>query len=145
VKNPDLIKTLADKFGSQCVVVAIDSKQFGNEDYVFVNGGRIKTDYRTHDWAKKVEELGAGEILLTSMDFDGTKQGFDVRLLNEISQIVNIPIIASGGAGKIEDFTEVFNETKATGALAASIFHFGEIKINDLKQVLKQQNIAIRF
>jgi cyclase len=94
---------------------------------------------------KKVEELGAGEILLTSMDFDGTKQGFDVRLLNEISNIVNIPIIASGGAGKIEDFTKVFNETKATGALAASIFHFGEININDLKQVLKQQNIAIRF
>ena len=145
VKNPDIIKTFADKFGSQCVVVAIDSKQFGDEDYVFVNGGRIKTDYKTHDWAKKVEELGAGEILLTSMDFDGTKQGFDVRLLNEISQIVNIPIIASGGAGKIEDFTEVFNETKATGALAASIFHFGEININDLKQVLKQQNIAIRF
>lgn len=144
VKNPGLIKTFADKFGSQCVVVAIDSKQFGDEDFVFVNGGRIKTDYKTHDWAKKVEELGAGEILLTSMDFDGTKQGFDVRLLNEISQIVNIPIIASGGAGKIEDFTEVFNETKATGALAASIFHFGEIKINDLKQVLKQQNITIR-
>ena len=145
VKNPDLIKTLADKFASRCVLVAIDSKQFGDEDYVFVNGGRIKTDYKTHDREKKVEELGAGEILLTSMDFDGTKQGFDVRLLNEISQIVNIPIIASGGAGKIADFTEVFNETKATGALAASIFHFGEIKINDLKQVLKQQNIAIRF
>ncbi|MFN3272468.1 MAG: HisA/HisF-related TIM barrel protein [Cloacibacterium caeni] len=145
VKNPDLIKTFADKFGSQCVVVAIDSKQSGDEDYVFVNGGRIKTDYKTHDWAKKVEELGAGEILLTSMDFDGTKQGFDVRLLNEISSIVNIPIIASGGAGKMEDFTEVFNETKATGALAASIFHFGEININDLKHVLKQQNIAIRF
>lgn len=143
VKNPNLIKTFADKFGSQCVVVAIDSKQFGDEDYVFVNGGRIKTDYKTHDWAK-VEELGAGEILLTSMDFDGTKQGFDVRLLNEISQIVNIPIIASGGAGKMEDFTEIFNQTKATGALAASIFHFGEININDLKQVLKQQNIAIR-
>ena len=110
-----------------------------------MDGGRIKTDYKTHDWTKKVEELGAGEILLTSMDFDGTKQGFDVRLLNEISNLVNIPIIASGGAGKMEDFTEVFNETKATGALAASIFHFGEIKINDLKQVLKQQNIAIRF
>ena len=145
VKNPDLIKTLADKFGSQCVVVAIDSKQFGDEDCVFVNGGRIKTNYKTHDWAKKVQDLGAGEVLLTSMDFDGTKQGFDVRLLNEISNIVNIPIIASGGAGKIEDFTKVFNETKSTGALAASIFHFGEIKINDLKQVLKQQNIAIRF
>ncbi len=144
VKNPDLIKTFADKFGSQCIVVAIDSKQFGVEDYVFVNGGRIKTNYKTHDWAKKVEELGAGEILLTSMDFDGTKQGFDVRLLNEITNLVNIPIIASGGAGKIEDFTEVFSETKATGALAASIFHFGEIKINDLKQVLKQKNIAIR-
>ena len=145
VKNPDIIKTFADKFGSQCVVVAIDSKQFGDEDCVFVNGGRIKTNYKTHDWAKKVQELGAGEILLTSMDFDGTKQGFDVRLLNEISQIVNIPIIASGGAGKMKDFTKVFNETKATGALAASIFHFGEININDLKQVLKQQNIAIRF
>ena len=144
VKNPNIIKTFADKFGSQCVVVAIDSKQFDNEDYVFVNGGRFKTELNTHDWAQKVEELGAGEILLTSMDFDGTKQGFDLRLLTEISHLVNIPIIASGGAGKIEDFTKVFTQTKATGALAASIFHFEEIKITELKQILKQQNIAIR-
>ena len=144
VKNPDLIKTFADKFGSQCVVVAIDSKQFGDEDYVFVNGGRIKTDYKTHDWAKKVEELGAGEILLTSMDFDGTKQGFDVRLLNEISSIVNIPIIASGGAGKIEDFTKVFNETKATGALAASIFHFGEYTVPEAKAYMAERGIVVR-
>jgi cyclase len=143
VKNPDYNQTFADKFGSQCVVVAIDSKQFGDEDYVFVNGGRIKPTINPR-LGKKVEELEL-EKFLTSMDFDGTKQGFDVRLLNEISNIVNIPIIASGGAGKIEDFTKVFNETKATGALAASIFHFGEININDLKQVLKQQNIAIRF
>lgn len=144
VKNPDLIKSLADKFGSQCVVVAIDSKRFEDEDYVLVNGGRIKTEFKTQEWARKAQELGAGEILLTSMGFDGTKQGFDLRLLQEISNLINIPIIASGGAGTTEDFFEVFTKTKATGALAASIFHFGEIKISDLKQTLKQQNIAIR-
>lgn len=144
VKNPSLIKTFANTFGSQCVVVAIDSKQFGNEDHVYINGGRIKTDFKTQDWAKRVEDLGAGEILLTSVDFDGTKQGFDIRLLKEISHLVNIPVIASGGAGKEQDFTEVFTRTKATGALAASIFHFEEIKITELKQTLKQQNIPIR-
>ncbi len=144
VKNPSLIKTFANTFGSQCVVVAIDSKQFGNEDHVYINGGRIKTEFKTQDWAKRVEDLGAGEILLTSVDFDGTKQGFDIRLLKEISHLVNIPVIASGGAGKEQDFTEVFTRTKATGALAASIFHFEEIKITELKQTLKQQNIPIR-
>ncbi len=144
VKNPSLIKTFADAFGSQCVVVAIDSKQFGNEDYVYINGGCVKTDLQTQDWAKRVEDLGAGEILLTSVDFDGTKQGFDIRLLNEISHLVSIPVIASGGAGKIKDFTEVFTQTKVTGALAASIFHFGEIIINALKETLQQQNIPIR-
>ena len=145
VRRPKLIQEIAQQFGNQCVVVAIDTKQIKGEDYVFINGGKIQTELKTIDWVKTVTDLGAGEILLTSMDFDGTKNGFDLRMLQNISKVCHLPIIASGGAGKIADFTEVFNETKATGALAASIFHFGEINIHDLKQVLKQQNIAIRF
>ncbi|SFH78338.1 imidazole glycerol phosphate synthase subunit HisF [Halpernia frigidisoli] len=144
VKNPNLIKEISQRFGNQCVVVAVDSKQIEDQDFVFVNGGKIKTELHTLDWVKRAEELGAGEILLTSMDFDGTKQGFDVRLLKQVSEICNLPLIASGGAGKIEDFTEVFTQTNATGALAASIFHFGEIEIPDLKLNLKNNRIAIR-
>lgn len=144
VKNPLLISGLAEKFGSQCVVVAIDSKEIEGGDFVFIAGGRQKTGLRTQEWARRVTDLGAGEILLTSMDFDGTKQGFDLRLLQEISNTVNIPVIASGGAGNMEHFTEVFRQTTATGALAASIFHFGEIQISELKMNLKNQNIAIR-
>lgn len=144
VKDPKLISDLAKEFGSQCIVVAIDTKFVDGSDWVFVKGGREMTDLKTLEWAKKVEELGAGEILLTSMDGDGTKNGFDLRLIRLISDTINIPVIASGGAGKIEDFENVFTETKATGALAASIFHFGEIKINDLKNELKSKKIAIR-
>ncbi|GAA5088128.1 imidazole glycerol phosphate synthase subunit HisF [Chryseobacterium ginsengisoli] len=144
VKNPQLISGLAKEFGSQCVVVAIDTKFVDNSDWVYVKGGREKTDLKTLDWAKKVEELGAGEILLTSMDGDGTKKGFDLRITKLISENVNIPVIASGGAGNIEDFENVFNQTKTTGALAASIFHFGEVKIQDLKSELKSKKIAIR-
>lgn len=144
VKDPELISDLAKEFGSQCIVVAIDTKLVNHSDWVFIKGGREMTDLKTLDWAKKVEELGAGEILLTSMDGDGTKNGFDLRITKLISENVNIPVIASGGAGKTKDFETVFNQTKATGALAASIFHFGEIKINDLKNGLKFKKIAIR-
>lgn len=144
VKNPKLISDLAKEFGSQCIVAAIDTKFVDHSDCVFVKGGREITDLRTLDWAIKVEELGAGEILLTSMDGDGTKNGFDLRITKLISENVNIPVIASGGAGKTEDFENVFNQTKATGALAASIFHFGEIKINNLKSELKTKNITVR-
>ena len=144
VKNPQLISDLAKEFGSQCVVVAIDTKLVDDFDWVHVKGGREITDLKTLDWAKKAEESGAGEILLTSMDGDGTKSGFDLRTTKLISENINIPVIASGGAGKIEDFEVVFNETKATGGLAASIFHFGEVKIQDLKNELKSKNIAIR-
>ncbi|WP_404985893.1 imidazole glycerol phosphate synthase subunit HisF [Chryseobacterium sp. M5] len=144
VKNPKLIFDLAKEFGSQCIVVAIDTKLVDRSDWVFVKGGREMTELKTLDWAKKVEELGAGEILLTSMDGDGTKNGFDLRITKLISENVNIPVIASGGAGKTEDFETIFNQTKATGALAASIFHFGEIKINNLKSELKTKNIMVR-
>ncbi|UFH32535.1 imidazole glycerol phosphate synthase subunit HisF [Chryseobacterium sp. C-71] len=144
VKNPYLISELAKEFGSQCIVVAIDTKFVNDDDWVFVKGGREMTALKTLDWAKKVEELGAGEILLTSMNGDGTKNGFDLRLTKLISENVNIPVIASGGAGKIKDFEDVFNQTKATGALAASVFHFGEISIDGLKNELKNRNINIR-
>jgi cyclase len=144
VKRPELIKEIAQQFGNQCVVVAIDTKQIEGEDYVFVNGGKVKTEWKTLDWVKKVVDFGAGEILLTSMDFDGTKNGFDHRMLQNISAICQLPIIASGGAGNREHFTDVFTKTTVTGALAASIFHFNEIEISDLKENLKQNKIAIR-
>ncbi|WP_294292051.1 imidazole glycerol phosphate synthase subunit HisF [uncultured Chryseobacterium sp.] len=144
VKNPSLISDLAEEFGSQCVVVAIDTKLVAGSDYVYIKGGREKTDLKTLDWTKKAEASGAGEILLTSMDGDGTKNGFDLRITKLISENVNIPVIASGGAGKTEDFEEVFRLTKATAALAASIFHFGEVKIQDLKNNLKSKKIAVR-
>lgn len=144
VRRPELVREIAQQFGNQCVVVAIDTKQIDGEDYVFINGGKIKTDWKTLEWVETVADLGAGEILLTSMDFDGTKNGFDIRMLQNIARFCQLPIIASGGAGKMEDFTKVFTETKVTGALAASIFHFNEIKITDLKEHLKQNKIAIR-
>ena len=144
VRRPELVREIAQQFGNQCVVVAIDTKQIDGEDYVFINGGKIQTEYKTLDWVKIVADLGAGEILLTSMDFDGTKNGFDNRMLQNISAVCSLPIIASGGAGKMEDFTEVFTQTKVTGALAASIFHFNEIKISDLKENLKQDKISVR-
>ncbi|MCY0968407.1 imidazole glycerol phosphate synthase subunit HisF [Chryseobacterium wangxinyae] len=144
VKNPKLISDLSQEFGNQCIVVAIDTKFIDNSDRVFVKGGREKTALQTLDWAKKAEGLGAGEILLTSMDGDGTKNGFDLRLTKLISENINIPVIGSGGAGKIKDFEDVFIQTKATGALAASIFHFGEIGIKDLKEELKLKKLAIR-
>ncbi|MGR3857761.1 imidazole glycerol phosphate synthase subunit HisF [Chryseobacterium indologenes] len=144
VKNPGLISDLAQEFGSQCVVVAIDTKQVGDKDLVHIKGGREATELSTLQWTKQAESLGAGEILLTSMDGDGTKNGFDIRITKLVSENISIPVIASGGAGTIQDFVKVFNETKATGGLAASIFHFNEIGIQDLKQQLKTQKIQIR-
>ncbi len=145
VKNPNLIKELAEEFGSQCVVVAVDTRFVDGKDIVHVKGGREATEIETLNWVKIVEKLGAGEILLTSMDGDGTKNGFDIRITKLVSEAVNIPVIASGGAGKEEDFVEVFNKTKVTAALAASIFHFGEIPIPQLKNYLKIKNIEVRF
>lgn len=144
VKNPGLISDLAKEFGSQCIVVAIDTKYINGSDWVHIRGGREITGFKTLDWAKKAETLGAGEILLTSMDGDGMKNGFDLRITKEVSENISIPIIASGGAGKTGDFEEVFVETKATGALAASIFHFGEVGIRNLKNELKSKKIAVR-
>ena len=144
VNNPSLIKEIAERFGSQAVVVAVDTKFENNEWYVYVNGGKIATGITTIDWVKQAEHLGAGEILLTSMNNDGTKQGFAIDITNAVSSAINIPVIASGGAGTKEHFKAVFENTKATGALAASIFHFGEIPIPVFKQYLKEQNINIR-
>jgi len=144
VKYPNLIAEIANKFGCQCVVVAIDTKFENGEWTVFVNGGKLPTGIKTLDWAKQVEQLGAGEILLTSMNNDGTKNGFALNILETISKEVNIPIIASGGAGTKEHFKEVFEKTKVSAALAASIFHFGEISIPELKTYLKSQIISIR-
>ncbi len=144
VKRPELITEIANQFGSQCVVVAIDTKFENDEWKVFVHGGRTLTPLTTVNWAKRAEQLGAGEILLTSMNNDGTKAGFALEITNNVSSAVNIPVIASGGAGSKEHFKNVFEQTKATGGLAASIFHYGEIPIPELKNYLKEQNIAIR-
>lgn len=144
VKRPELISEIASQFGSQCVVVAIDTKLTDDGWKVFVNGGRMITPFKTVPWARKVEELGAGEILLTSMNTDGTKSGFSLDITAEVSRSVNIPVIASGGAGTMQHFRAVFNNTSCSAALAASIFHFAEIDIRDLKKYLKDENIAVR-
>ena len=144
VKRPELITEIAEQFGSQCVVVAIDTKFVDSEWIVFVNGGRIPTELKTLDWVKQVEKLGGGEILLTSMNNDGMKTGFALDITNAVSRAVNIPVIASGGAGTKEHFKEVFMQTKASAALAASIFHFGEIPIPDLKNYLQTKKIPVR-
>lgn len=144
IKNERLITDIADHYGRQCVVVAIDTKFEEGEWMVFINGGKTPTGLNAINWAKQAEQLGAGEILLTSMNNDGVKSGFDLSITNEISKAVNIPVIASGGAGKKSDFKEVFEKTKVSGALAASIFHFGEISIAELKNYLKTEKINIR-
>jgi len=145
VKNPDFINEGAKRFGSQCIVVAIDVKQVRpNKWNVFVKGGREDTGLDAIEWAKEVVDRGAGEILLTSMDSDGTKAGFDIDITKTISNLVNVPVIASGGAGKMEHFKEVF-ENSADAALAASIFHFKEIDIIDLKKYLQNQDINVRL
>lgn len=145
VKRPELINELSDKFGSQCVVVAIDAKKIDNEWYVHLAGGTIPTDIKLFDWAVEVEQRGAGEILFTSMNHDGTKAGFANKALAKLSDLVNIPIIASGGAGTVQHFVDTFKEGKSDAALAASVFHFGEIPIMDLKKQLKEQDIEVRL
>ncbi|RDC56584.1 imidazole glycerol phosphate synthase subunit HisF [Pedobacter chinensis] len=145
VRNPKLIEDLAKAFGVQFVVLAVDTKYVGGKNMVHLNGGRLITELETENWIKQAEDLGAGEILLTSMDHDGTKAGFDCRLLHKVNQMINIPIIASGGAGNMEHFTEVFQKANVDAALAASVFHYGEILIPDLKQELKRNNIPVRI
>ena len=145
VKRPELINELAAQFGSQCIVVAMDAKQIDKQWKVHLVGGKIPTEIDLFDWAKEVADRGAGEILFTSMDHDGTKAGFANEALARISEEVNIPIIASGGAGNTQHFIDTFTKGKADAALAASIFHFGEVSVPDLKQELKQQQIAVRI
>lgn len=145
VKRPELINELSAKFGSQCIVVAIDAKQIEGEWFVHLAGGTIPTDIKLFDWAKEVEERGAGEILFTSMNHDGTKNGFANEALATLSSLVNIPIIASGGAGTIQHFADTFTLGKADAALAASVFHFGEIPIIELKNELNKQGINVRI
>lgn len=145
VKNPQLIKELANQFGSQCVVLAIDTKFEDGDWYVYLNGGRVKTELKTIDWAKQAVALGAGEILLTSMNNDGTKDGFAIDITKQISEAVNVPVIASGGAGTMQHFKEIFENGKADAALAASVFHYKEIAIPELKRFLKSNQIEIRL
>lgn len=145
VKRPELVNELSSKFGSQCVVVAIDAKKIDDEWYVHLAGGTVPTDIKLFEWAVEVEQRGAGEILFTSMNHDGTKSGFANTALAELSCLVNIPIIASGGAGTVQHFVDTFREGQADAALAASVFHFGEISIMDLKNELKKQNIEVRL
>lgn len=145
-KNPQLINDLSERFGSQCVVLAIDTKQEADgEWYVYLNGGRTKTDTKTIDWARQAVALGAGEILLTSMNNDGTKEGFAVDITRLLSDDLSVPIIASGGAGTMAHFKTIFQEGHADAALAASIFHYKEIAIPDLKEYLFTQQIPIRL
>lgn len=145
VKRPELINELVAKFGSQCVVVAIDAKQIDGQWKVHLVGGKVPTELDLFEWAKEVEKRGAGEILFTSMDHDGTKNGFANHALAILSELVNIPVIASGGAGTISHFKDTFKDGKADAALAASVFHFKEIEINTLKQELKEEGIPVRI
>ena len=145
LQNPALISEAADKFGNQCVVCAIDAKRRETRGWtVFLNGGRIDTGRDAVEWAKEAARLGAGEILLTSMDCDGVKNGYDLELTAAVSESVNIPVIASGGAGSLEHFYDAFTKGKADAVLAASLFHFGEIAISDLKAYLTQKGISVR-
>lgn len=145
IKDPELIKKLADQFGSQCIVLAIDTKFENNDWWVYLNGGRVKTELLALNWAKQAVKLGAGEILLTSMNNDGTKSGFAIDITKQISEAVNVPVIASGGAGTMAHFMDIFIEGKADAALAASVFHFKEIEIKELKTCLKENSIEVRL
>jgi len=145
VKFPDLIAISSRRFGSQCIVVAIDAKRKNDSWQVFINGGRTPVELDAVSWAKKAEEFGAGEILLTSMDFDGTKDGYDLELTKRVAESVNIPVIASGGAGSLEHFYQVFTEAKADAALAASLFHYQELTIKQVKAYLKERGIEVRI
>lgn len=143
-KNPLLIADCANEFGSQCVVLSLDAKKVGNFWNVFINGGRTDTGVSAIEWAKKATGLGAGEILLTSIDTDGTKEGFNIELTKSVSREVSVPVIASGGAGELEDFGRILNEGEADAALAASVFHFGKYTISEVKNYLRKQNIPVR-
>jgi len=144
-RNPQLITKVAKKFGSQCVVVAVDTRMENNEWYVYIDGGRTSTGVRTAEWAINAERHGAGEILLTSMNADGTKAGFSLGITSEVSNMVNIPVIASGGAGTMDHFRDVFMKTSCSAALAASIFHYGEIAIPELKKYLAGKGVNVRI
>ena len=145
VKNPSLITEAAMKFGAQCVVLSMDVKKVNNKWNVFINGGRKDTEIDAIEWAKKGVELGAGELVINSIDEDGMKNGYDIELLKLITDCVSVPVIASGGAGKMEHFYEAIRDANVDGVLAASVFHYQEIKISDLKQYLKNNKISIRI
>ncbi len=145
VKFPELISSAAKKFGSQCIVVAIDAKKEGDIWEVYINGGRTPTGINALVWAEKAARLGAGEILLTSMDYDGTKNGYDLELTKAITAKINIPVIASGGAGKLEDFYNVFTKAGADAALAASLFHYNEFSVKQVKEYLSQRGVGVRL
>jgi len=144
IKNPNIIKGASEYFGNQCIVVAVDAKKNNNDWFVYSHGGTKKTELYALDWIEKVQELGAGEILLTSMDKDGTKSGFDNELLNKVSEFLKIPVIASGGVGTLDHFYDGIVKGKADALLAASVFHFNEISIKEVKKYLKNKNINIR-
>lgn len=144
-KNPQLLNELSREFGSQCIVLAIDTRFEDGDWFVYLNGGRVKTEVRTADWAKEAVDRGAGEILLTSMNNDGTKQGFALDITGRLSQSLHVPVIASGGAGIMEHFSDVFEKAGADAALAASIFHYKEMEIPELKNYLYKRGIQIRF
>lgn len=144
-KRPELVDELSHEFGSQCIVLAIDTRFEDGDWYVYLNGGRVKTTTKAFDWAKEAVDRGAGEILLTSMNNDGTKQGFALDITAQLSQNLHVPVIASGGAGTMDHFTEVFEKAQADAALAASIFHYKEIEIQELKQYLCNKGVNIRF
>jgi imidazole glycerol-phosphate synthase subunit HisF len=147
IRNPQLVKEASDRYGAQCVVVAVDAKMRDDKSgwNVYINGGRIDTGMDALEWVKKAESLGAGEILLTSMDADGTKAGYDIALTKAVSSAVNIPVIASGGCGKIEDFFEVFDKSGADAALAASLFHYRELSIKEVKEYLDKKGVPVRI
>ncbi|TWI98041.1 cyclase [Mucilaginibacter frigoritolerans] len=144
VRNPALIDELAKAFGVQFVVIAVDTRVINHKNIVHLNGGRLPTEKETLNWILEAESRGAGEILLTSMDHDGTKNGFDTTFLKQVNNSVNVPVIASGGAGSVQHFVDVFEQSNVDAALAASVFHYGEILIPDLKSILKQNNIEVR-
>ncbi len=144
-RNPELLNGLSREFGSQCIVLAIDTRFEEGDWYVYLNGGRVKTEIKTTDWAREAVERGAGEILLTSMNNDGTKQGFALDITSRLSQNLHVPVIASGGAGTMEHFADVFEKAQADAALAASIFHYKEMEIPDLKTYLYKRGVQIRF
>ena len=144
VSNPDIINNVTDRIGRQCIVVAVDVKKLNNDYIIFTHGGRTQTDLKAYDWCLECQKRGAGEILLTSMDKDGTKDGFDVEILSKISNNVTIPVIASGGAGNLEHLYQAIVKGNADAVLAASIFHFGEYTINQAKEYLKEKGISVR-